>query len=159
VTEGPFLARARLAIGVACVGFAAVLFALHLPSAIRSMNTTVQGYAPLHTAQDRLLTSGAIQGVPRDLQSEALALIPPRSDYAVLLPASVDAAAAYGINSTTYATAVPFLRYLLLPSWPVDAPRARYVICFGCNTAPWDGRTTWLWTDGHGSSIGKVRGR
>jgi hypothetical protein len=123
------------------------------------MNTSVAGYASLHTAEDRLLTTGAIQGVPRGLQSEALALIPPRSDYAVLLPATLDAAAAYGINSITYATAVPFLRYLLLPSWPVDPGQARYVICFGCDTGPWDQRTTWLWKDSHGDSIGKVRGR
>ena len=68
-------------------------------------------------------------------------------------------AALYGINPITYETAVPVLRYLLLPAWPVDPADARFVICFGCDTDPWDRRTTWLWKDNRGDAIGRVKGR
>jgi hypothetical protein len=146
----------RLAVGVGAVVAAGLVLVVHLPRAVHAMNAAVRYDAYAHTAQDRLLTSGDMQGLPFALQAEALQLIPPRSDYAVLLPATPDEAAGYGINSITYQTAVPFLRYLLLPSWPVDASKARYVICFGCDTAPWDHRTRWLWTDGKGNAIGKV---
>ena len=153
------LGRVRLAVGVGCVAFAAVLFVWHVPRAVRSLDATVRGYGYLGTAQARLLSTGGVQGLPRRLQVQALAKIPPRSDYAVLLPATEAEAALYGINPITYETAVPVLRYLLLPAWPVDPADARFVICFGCDTDPWDRRTTWLWKDNRGDAIGRVKGR
>jgi hypothetical protein len=150
------LAWTRLGVGVGCLVAVAVVLVVHLPRTVHTMDSAVRFNSYLHTPQDRLLTSGDMQGLPYTLQAEALRLIPPGSDYTVLLPATPEIAAKYGINSITFQTAPPFLRYLLLPSWPVDASQARFVICFGCDTAPWDHRTHWLWSDDRGNAIGRV---
>lgn len=150
--------RVRLAIGAACVLAAAWLFATRVPQAVRSMNASVRSDAYVENdPTERVLTSGDILGIPFRLQLEALTLIPKRSDYALLLPPSEQDGAPYGIAPITYATVGPFLRYLLLPALPVSPSVAHYVICWGCDTAPWDHRTTWLWNNDQGQAIGRVR--
>jgi hypothetical protein len=99
-------------------------------------------------------------GISRDLQAQALADIPPGSKYVLLLPGDPQTASAgYGIGPVAYETVGPWLNYLLLPSRPVPPEQARYVICWGCDTSPWDHRTTWLYGNGQGVTIGRVRGR
>jgi hypothetical protein len=154
----PLVARLRLAVGWLCVGSAALLFIVEIPRAIHGLNGQRKGDSYIVNAQDRLLTTGDIQGLPRLLQIEALAVIPPDADYAVLMPATLADAAPYGINAITMGSGPAFLRYLLLPRWQVeDSAEARYVICFGCDTTAWDRRVVWLWRDEKGDSIGKVR--
>ncbi len=149
--------RARFGVGAACVLVAACLFVVHAPRAIRTMNATVKTDAYITNPLERVLTSGDMQGLPYDLQVEALDLIPKSSDYAFLLPADVDSAGAVGINSITFATAGPFLRYLLLPARPVDPTEAHYVICWHCDRTPWNARTDWLWQTDQGEAIGQVK--
>ncbi len=105
----------------------------------------------------RIVTSGDSLGLPSDMQVEALSVIPKGSDYTLLLPETVDGAKSYGIAPVTYEVAFAWMRYLLLPDRPVDPAHARYVICFACDTAPWDHRTSWLWKNDQGESIGRVR--
>jgi hypothetical protein len=153
-----FAARVRLVVGLACVVFAAASFAIYVPRTVRTLDGFARSNGYIVSEDDRLLTSGDIQGLPRQLQIEALDLIPPRANYAVLMPATPAAAAPYGINAITMESGPAFLRYLLLPRWQVGDPaQAGYVICFGCDTAPWDHHTTWLWTDTRGDAIGRVR--
>jgi hypothetical protein len=146
-----------LAVGVICVVLAAAMFALKTPQAIRSMNTTVRNDAYITDSLGRVLTGGASLGVPNGVQVAALSEIPRNSDYAVLLPPTVEAAAAYGINSIAYAVTVPYLQYLLLPARLTTPDQAHFIICWGCDTAPWDHRTTWLWKNDQGQAIGEVR--
>ena len=91
------------------------------------------------------------------MQVEALSVIPKGSDYALLLPATIGQTSAYGIEPITFEVAFAWMRYLLLPDRPVDPAQARYVICFACDTSPWDHHTTWLWKNNQGESIGRVR--
>jgi hypothetical protein len=106
------------------------------------------------------VTAGDEQGISADLQTGAMAVIPPGSTYALLLPTDQAAGTRiYGIQPVTFATTGPYLFYELLPSVPASPATARYIICWGCDTTPWDGRTTWLYTDPHGVAIGRVRGR
>lgn len=152
------MARLRAVVGLVCVGCAAVLFVLEVPRAIHDLNGQRRAVSYLTGAQDRLLTTGDIEGLPRQLQVAALGVIPSRANYAVLMPATLADAAPYGINAITMGTGPAFLRYLLLPRWQVADPgQARYIICFGCDTTAWDHRTTWLWRDDRGDSIGRVR--
>ncbi len=65
----------------------------------------------------------------------------------------------YGIQPVTFEVVARYLFYELLPSVPASSATAQYILCWGCNTAPWDHRTTWLYTDTQGVAIGKVRGR
>ena len=153
----PLLAHIRLGIGIACVLVTVAAFAVKVPAAIREFNSAVRGDAYIKDQLGRVLTSGDSLGLPYGLQAEALQLIPPDSDYAVLLPATPEAAAPYGMNSLTYVLVEPFLRYLLLPARPAPPEDAHYVICWGCDTSPWDHRTTWLWKNDQGQAIGRVR--
>lgn len=152
------MARLRAFAGRICVGFAAVLFILEVPHAIHEFNGQRNAVSYLEGRQDRLLTTGDIEGLPRQLQIAALDVIPPRANYSVLMPATPADAAPHGINAITMQTGPAFLLYLLLPRWQVAVgAHPNYVICFGCNPAAWDGHTTWLWRDGKGDSIGRVR--
>jgi hypothetical protein len=159
LTGGSLADRARFAIGAGCVAVAAALLLLHVPRAVRTMDATARDDTGF-SVEYRELRTGDVLGLPYDLQDEALQLIPKDADYALLLPPDADSAAAYGINTITYATAAPYLLYLLLPARPADPGVARYVICWHCDAKPWDGRTTWLWqqTD-EGEAIGRVNGR
>ena len=158
VATSPF-ARLRFFAGLVCVGCAAVVFVLDVPHAVRNLNGQRRFYSYIgNSSQYRELTTGDIEGLPLELQVEALRVIPPRANYAVLMPATLADAAPYGISAITMESGPAFLLYLLLPRWQVEDPaQARYVICFGCDTTPWDHHTTWLWRDDKGDSIGRVR--
>jgi hypothetical protein len=41
----------------------------------------------------------------------------------------------------------------------VASTHLEYVICWGCDTSPWDGRTTWLFRNDQGVAIGRVNRR
>ncbi|HEY3921755.1 MAG TPA: hypothetical protein VGL76_06535 [Gaiellaceae bacterium] len=158
VLTGSLVARLRFAVGLVCVAFAAVLFVLRVPHALNNLNAQRKADAYITGTEYRALATGDIQGVPLQLQAAALRVIPARANYAVVMPASLALAAPYGINAITMEAGPAFLRYLLLPRWQVaGSAQARFVICFGCDTTPWDQRTTWLWRDGKGDSIGRVR--
>ena len=150
-------ARIRFAIGVACVVAAAALFAFKAPKTVSDLDAGVRADAYITDPVGRQLTSGDILGISRDLQAEALAKIPPGSTYALLLADQQSAGAGYGIGSVAYETVGPWLNYLLLPSYRVAPEQAHYVICWGCDTSPWDHRTTWLFANGQGVAIGQVR--
>jgi hypothetical protein len=150
----------RLVVGLACVAGAVVLFAVKVPKTVNSLNASVRADAYITDPLGRQLTSGDMLGISRDLQAEALADIPAGSTYALLLPASEQAANdGYGIGPVAYVTAGPWLNYLLLPSYPVPPDQARYIVCWGCDTSPWDHHTTWLYENGQGVTIGRVHGR
>jgi hypothetical protein len=150
-------AWARFGIGSGCLLTAAVLFAVHAPHTVRSLNANVRDDAYITSPLQRVLTSGDIQGLPYELQHQALMLIPGNADYALVLPSTEEAAGPYGINSITFYTAGPFLRYLLLPARPAPPEEAHYVICWHCDRKSWDARTTWLWQGDPGEAIGRVR--
>ena len=148
----------RLVVGAVCVLGGSYLLASHLPNTVRTMNAAVRSDASF-TPVYRLVRTGDTLDIPRDLQEQALELIPPGSQYALLLPPTLTEAAqkSYKIDPFAYAVVGDWLRYLLLPSRPVAGPgQARYIICFGCDTTPLDGPTTWLWRNDQGAAIGRV---
>jgi hypothetical protein len=152
------LRAARLAVGIACVAAAATLFVVEVPKTVRSLDRAVASYGPQHDAIGRNVTRGDILGISRDLQLQALAEIPSGSTYALLVPADRGIAGrVYGISEITYDTIGPWLTYLLLPSVRVAPDEAQYLICWGCDTSPWDHRTTWLFTNDGGVAIGRIR--
>jgi hypothetical protein len=154
------LAWVRLALGGGCVATAVVVAAVYVPRTVQGFDDSVRADAYITSAEERVITSGDSLGIPFELQVEAIRLIPRRSSYAVLLPATPQLAAdRYGISLLTYQVTPPWFEYLLLPAEPVgEATRARYVLCWGCDRPTWDRRTTWLWDNRHGEAIGRVRG-
>lgn len=150
----------RFVVGVACVVSAALLFAVKVPNEVRAIDRSVKGLAYITDPVGRSLTSGDMLDISRDLQDQALTKIPSGSRYAVLLPGDPQSAEqGYGINIVAYETVRPWLNYLLLPSYQVPDDQAQYIVCWGCDTSPWDHRTTWLFTNDKGVAIGKVAGQ
>jgi len=158
VPASGFPDRARLVVGALCVALAAVLFVWHVPSTVRSFDAQVGTYSYIHDEVTRDVTTGDGLGIPYDLQVAALADIPPGARYTLLLPENEQVASVYRITPLAFETAGDFLRYLLLPAEPVAPAEARYLICWGCDTTPWDHRTDWLWQTDQGESIGRLRG-
>ena len=153
--------RLRLAVGLVCVGVAAFLFVVEVPRTVRALDASAaDNESSITSPVERLVRTGRSLDIPRDLQEAALADIPPGSRYALLVaPSSPGAEKAYGIDDVASETIGPFLFYLLLPSLPVDSTHPEYVICWGCDTSPWDGRTTWLFRNDQGVAIGRVNRR
>lgn len=153
---GSFAARWRLAVGVACVASAAIIVVEHAGSTVSSLDGQLTTDAYIHDSLTRVVTTGDGLGIPYALQVAALEDIPSGSSYALLLPASQAVANVYGIDALAFGTAPAWFTYLLLPDEPAAASAARYVICWGCDTAPWDPHTDWLW-EGQGEAVGRVR--
>jgi len=151
------LARARFAVGVACVALAAGLLLVEVPKEARSSDGTLEFYAYVKTAQERLLTTGDGLDIPLLLQVAALEKIPSDSDYALLVPATQELAARHGIGQITYDSVAPWFLYLMLPAEPTSPARARYVICWRCDMAAWSRRVVWVWREDSSMGIGRVR--
>ena len=135
-------------------------FAIYVPHAVRVLDGLARGNGYLIDDQDRLLDIGRHPGTASSAADRGTRADLCLANYAVLMPATLADAAPYGINAITMEGGPAFLRYLLLPRWQVaDQTLARYVICFGCDTTPWDHRTIWLWKDVKGDAIGRVRGK
>jgi hypothetical protein len=150
--------RLRLAVGLLCVGMAAYLFVVEVPRTLRALSASAaDNDSSITSPVERLVRTGRSLDIPRDLQEAALADMPPGSRYALLVaPSSPGATKVYGIDDVASETIGAFLYYLLLPSVPVDSTHAGYVICWGCDTSPWDGHTTWLFRNDQGVAIGRV---
>jgi hypothetical protein len=153
------LERVRFGGGLLCLLVAVAVLLYQAPRTYRSFDANVAANS-WRNRLDRLVAPGDITGLDKEFQLAALSLVPPNATYAVLAPPNPDVAEkAYGMNAITQAGLVPWLRYLLMPARMTDPEHARYVLCYGCDTDPWDPRTTWLWKNVHGEQVGKVRGR
>lgn len=160
------LAYARWLLAVTVVVIAAGSLVLRLDRALTGLSATAD-------AQE----ARAAQGVPPDLVSadlldidddfvrQAEQLLPRDARYAVLLPADTAAAqTTYGVSPVTVQGLPDLMRELLLPRRDVDpgehvtprVPIGGWVLCYDCDTAPWDHRTQWRWNSNQGIAIGRV---
>ena len=147
----------RRAAGVFVVGVAAAVFALRLPAAFDGFAERAALNAA-STPEERVLVVADSLDLDNDFVLEALELLPEDARYAFLLPATPEVAqTSYGMNEIAFVHAAGFMRYLLLPRRPVPPEAARWVLCYGCDTDPWDGRTAWLWKNENGAAVGWVR--
>jgi hypothetical protein len=148
--------RLRLAVGVAGVLAALTVLAARAPAAYDYFQS---GYfaSAWRTPLEREIATGDILGLNSDYQIAALSLIPGSATFAVLESRDASVAAHdYGISPTTFNALPSYFQYLLLPAREVGPAHPEYVLCYGCDTSPWDHRTHWLWTNQQGDSIGQV---
>lgn len=149
----PRILRA-LAIGTAAA--AAVLFLVRLPAAL----TDFQDRAKANDAQTsigRTIQASDGLGIDNEFVIQALALLPPKATYVLAQPATDELGAAYGISPTTLLALRGYVRFLLLPRREAPPARAEYVLCYACDTDPFDKRgLERLWTDPHGFVIGRL---
>ncbi len=149
--------RLRRAAGLAGVLAAVAVLAARAPAAYDYFQSNYAQSA-WRTPLEREVATGDILGLNSEYQVAALfKLIPRGSTFAVLeSPSQSVAARVYGISPVTYSALPSYFQYLLLPAREVGPAHPAYVLCYGCDTSPWDHRTRWLWTNQQGDSIGRV---
>src|SRR4051794_37226012 len=146
----------RFAGGVVCVAVAAAVLVAATPDAFRLFDWSTRNDS-WRTPLGRVVHTGDVNGIPHDFQQGALDNVPPGSTFAVLPPPSPEIGEKYyGIPAVADSTVFPYFQYLLLPSRLVPPEQAQYILCFACDTDPWDKRTTWLWQNTNGMGVGRV---
>jgi len=144
-----------LALGL--VATAAIVLAVEIPSAVKLFGDTATANAQ-RDRPGRILMGADALNVDNDFVLAALSTLPSSARYAVLLPPSPEVAeSGYGINPLTLQGLPDYMQFMLLPRRRVHPEEAQYVLCYACDTGPWDHRTDWLWKNEHAEAIGKVR--
>ena len=146
----------RFLAGVLCVVVATYVLLDKTPAAFRTFSAAEQQNSWRSPLQ-RLVHTGDVNGIEHDFQEGALAFVPPRSTFAVLVPPNVAIAQKYGIAQVAVDVSSDYFRYLLLPSRLVDVSKAQYLLCFGCDTTPYK-QVTWLWQNTNGDGVARVNG-
>jgi hypothetical protein len=145
----------RVAAAVLIVVAAATLL-LRLPDTFRQFDGQAAKNA-VGGDNGRLLATADSIDVDNDFVLAAVQTLPRNATYTVQLPPNQEvAASSYGIGAVTLSALVGYMRFILLPRLDVPPDAAQYVLCYACDTAPWDHRTSWLWKNDHAVAIGKV---
>ncbi len=162
---GAFRARLRLASRRSrlqlLAGLSAVLIVggaviARVPQALRATRVAYRA-VPSGNGLARELAPGDALGIDHDYQLQALALIPRGATFAVLRPFNTDVALNfYRLDPAAFEALPAYFQYLLSPAREVSGSVAQYILCYACNTTPWDGRTDWLFTGINGEAIGRV---
>jgi hypothetical protein len=142
-----------LVIGVAAV--AAAVFLVRLPTVIADFDKRATSNAAQSPIGRAIQGSDALE-IPNDFLVQALSLVPPSATYVVELPQSLEIAQKYNMSPTTYIALRDYVRFVFLPRREAPPDRAEYLICYACDTDPFDVRMKRLWTDPHGIVIGKL---
>jgi len=160
------LSRIGLVGGLLCVAVSFGVLLYEVPRTFDAFNRDADE-SSWRNRLDRLVEPGNIVGIDKQFQEHALSLVPKDATFTVVPPPSPEVAEKdYGMNAITQEGLALWLRYLLMPARETDPGSARYVLCYGCDTRPWDGVTTWLWISDrgrstsvrqHGLKIGRVR--
>jgi hypothetical protein len=142
---------------VAAVTLAALVVALvRLPAATRLFDDRAQVNSD-QTATERLIAGADGVDIDNEFLIRAMALVPAGATYVLGMPDSEEVAAQYGIVPTTLLALRGYVRFLMLPRREADPAIADYLLCYACDTAPFDPRMHRLWTDPKGFVIGKLR--
>jgi hypothetical protein len=149
-------ATLRIAAGLALAAAAAVMLILRVPTAFQGFN----GSAAAEVGRNDLggtLAAADMVGVNNDFVRAAFDTIPLNAYFAVLVPDPLQAQTTYGVSPVTIDAVPTMMEDDLLPRRLVETPqKGTYVLCYLCNTSPWDHRTHWLWKNSSGQVIGLV---
>jgi hypothetical protein len=148
--------RGHRLVATVLVAAAAVTLVLRLPDAFRGFDDQAAKNA-VGGAQGRLLATADSIDVDNDFVLAAVNTLPPTATYTLQVPPNADvAASSYGIGALTISALPGYMRFMLLPRREVAPEKAEYVLCYACDTSPWDHKTSWLWKNAHAVVIGKV---
>jgi hypothetical protein len=147
--------RAGRVIAIGVTALAATLFLVRVPAAIRYFDERAAANARL-TPAGRTIQAADGLDISNDFLVQALRLLPHEAPYVLRLPAR-NVAPTYGISPTTYQALPGYVQFLLLPRRAVGPERARYLLCYACDTSPFDARMQRLWSTPDGYVIGRLR--
>lgn len=150
------LAQPGRAAALALLAIALVTLVVRLPSAVHSLLDRADRSSAL-TPLDRETAAADPLGIDNTFVLEALQLVPAGKTFAVATPATDAIASTYGIQPVTRDALPGYMQDLMLPRREVDPARADYLLCYACDTAPFDPRMTRLWQSDKGYVIGRLR--
>jgi hypothetical protein len=134
----------------------ATLVFLRLPTAFRNLD----GQAAAEVGRNQeggALAAADMVGLNDDFVRTAIHLLPRNAQFAAVVPDPNQAATTYGIATTTILAVPDLMQEVLLPRREITAPqKGAYILCYLCDTSPWDNRTHWLWKGTSGGLIGLV---
>jgi hypothetical protein len=134
---------------VVCTVVAAVLALVYLPQAIDEFQDGATANSALGF-DDREFAGGNGLVVDKAALYEARGLIPEDESYRVVTGSKLS-----GATDLTLPYIESFARYFLLPRRP--DPAARWVVCYGCDTAQLGAPLDVLWRDANGILVGRLR--
>ncbi len=145
-------ARQRLAVAAAVVGVAcALVLALYrFPAQMRYLDETA-AFNAAQSADDRLLAGAHAYDISRPFLLAALRILPERTTYAVETGPNVGES-----TPLTKLSLSGYSQYLLLPRRQVlpGDPRARYLLCYGCELGKYKYYLVTDWDEEAGLVIG-----
>ena len=141
------------------VAAAAVAMLIRLPAAVRDFDQRA-AFNASHADPVYRATAGAdAEQIDNTFLAEALQLVPEHATYAVVRSQTPAVARTYGISVATYDALQAFVRNVMLPRRPADPAQAQYILCYACDTDPFDRRgMKRLWQNGKGLVIGELPG-
>lgn len=138
----------RLA-AAAVVACAAVLALAEYPRAIGKLSDRAVPAAPT----DRLLADALAVDISRRYLLAARELVRPGDTFLAETGPNVNVS-----TPVTLDAFVPYVRFLLLPRRQADdAGSANWLLCYGCDLAPWKGRLDVRWNAEPGLVIARIR--
>jgi hypothetical protein len=143
-------------LAVALVVVVVVAWIARLPNAFRSFDDRA-AVNDEQSALGRAIAGADAEEIDNTFLTQALALVPRNASYAIVRPQSLQVASTYGISAPTYNALYPFVLNALLPRRQVDPSRARYILCYACDTDPYDPHMKRLWQNGKGLVIGELK--
>jgi len=155
--EGQARLGLRRAVAIGAAAVATLVFLVRLPAAFDNFSTRASFNAK-QSAIGRTLQGSDGLGIQNEFAIQALTLLPRNATYVVEQPSSEAVARQYGIVPTTLLALRGYMRFLLLPRREAAPDRAQYLLCYACDTDPYDKRgMKRLWSDPHGYLIGRLR--
>ena len=134
---------------------AAISAVVQLPTALKNFDDRAT-FNSSQSAVGREIAGADAMDIDNVFLEKALELLPSNTTYAIRQPQSIAVAKSYGISPTTYNALPGFVQNVLLPRRQVDPDAARYLLCYACDTDPYDKRMRRLWQDPHGLVIGEL---
>jgi hypothetical protein len=148
--------RSPWVIAVALLALAATAALLvRLPSAVHDFDSRAS-FNDRIPPDVRVIAGADGLAIDNEFALEAIKLVPPNSTFTVLMPPNAAQAKPYGIVPTTLGALPPYMQNLLLPARMVDPAHAQYLLCYACNTDPFDPHMTRLWQSPKGYVIGRL---
>ena len=145
------------ALAALLVVVAAVATLVRLPVTISNLDQRASFNANHSDALYRATAGADAEGIDNTFLAEALQLVPANATYAVVVSQTPAIAQTYGISAATYDALGAFVRNVMLPRRPADPAKAQYVLCYACDTDPFDKRgMKRLWQNGKGLVIGEL---
>jgi hypothetical protein len=147
--------RARVAAAL-LMGITVVVLAVRLPTAFDDLQAARSADVGRNEAGGALAVADTLS-IDNDFMRAAVELVRAPARFAVLYPSAESAATTYNIAPITLEALQPLMQEVLLPAREEPQPvRGGFLLCYVCDTGPWDARTHWLWRDGKGAAIGRV---